>query len=529
MYKNALVSCSDKTGLIDFLRPLVAKGLRVVSTGGTAKHLREHGIKVVEVSEQTGFPEVMDGRVRTLHPRVHMALLARSYDKVDIDLLEREGIEPFDLVVGNLYPFEKAIMNGTEGRDLIEEIDIGGPALLRASAKSFERITVVCDPKDYPSLMEKRPVLGERRRLAGKVFSHISVYDSLVAQVLTNGEKLGSAGRDSGDPKPEMKPPLHFPLGGSLVTSLRYGENPHQHAAWYRMPAQGGIHDSEILQGKELSYNNILDIEAAVKTCLRFGQPAVVAVKHNNPCGAAVNEDFEMAVSSALKADPISVFGGIVAMNREITERAAEELSQIFLECIVAPNISEKAKSIFAKKKNLRVLKWDFLKNLPNFWEFRSIEGGFLVQSVDSSDEWSSDWKIIGKNPSPEVQSDLLFGWNVCQHLKSNAIAVVGGGQTLGLGMGQVNRVDAVRQALERFQQYHGDKRNPVLASDAFFPFPDSIEIAARAGIRWIIQPGGSIKDEEVFAKARELDVNMASRDEDTSDTKTARVATDDR
>jgi phosphoribosylaminoimidazolecarboxamide formyltransferase / IMP cyclohydrolase len=518
MFKNALVSVSDKTGLVEFLKPLVAKGLRVVSTGGTAKHLTENGIKVVQVGEQTGFPEVMDGRVRTLHPKIHMALLARSFDEGDMKLLKDQGLEPFDLVICNLYPFEKSVLSGTTGQDLIDEIDIGGPALLRASAKSYERITVICDPNDYKIISEVgRPTLGRRRGLAAQVFAHISVYDALVAQILARGDKLGDQAAEPGEEPAPMKPPPNLNFGGKLIGSLRYGENPHQHAAWYQRSAQSGIHDAQILQGKELSYNNILDIEAAVKACRGFKLPGAVAVKHNNPCGAAVNTDAGKALSAALKADPTSVFGGIVAINRELTAAMAEELSKIFLECIVAPRVSEEARSVFAKKKNLRVLEWDFMKNPPNPWEFRSIEGGFLMQSVDPTDEWSPEWKIIGENPSSEVQSDLLFGWNVCQNLKSNAIAVVGGGQTLGLGMGQVNRVDAVRHALERYQQNHSvakggtdqQLKNLVLASDAFFPFPDSIEIAAQAGVRWIIQPGGSIKDEEVFAKARELHVNM--------------------
>jgi len=506
MFKNALVSCSDKSGLIEFLKPLVHKGLRVVSTGGTSKYLKENGIPVFEVSEQTGFPEVMGGRVRTLHPRIHMALLARSFDSGDMNLLKKEGLEPFDLVIGNLYPFERAVLDAQAhqkgadivSRDLIEEIDIGGPALLRASAKSYERITVICDPSDYQKILKSGPPdLNERRKLAAKVFSYISIYDSVIAEVLKNF-----------DDNTEWSETMSF--GGKLKGILRYGENPHQRAAWYAQPTQSGIHEAQILQGKELSYNNLLDIEAAVRTCRAFQAPCAVAVKHNNPCGVAIHKKPLEALQLSLQADPVSVFGGIVAFNRGLDGPMAELLSQMFLECIVAPEIEKDAQTVFAKKKNLRILQWDFTRTKAHPYEIRPIAGGFLVQSRDTADEWSGDWKILGSRPPTSVQSDLVFGWNVCQNLKSNAIAVVGGGQTLGLGMGQVNRVDSVRHAIERYQQNHKSIRDDlVLASDAFFPFPDSIELAANAGIKWIIQPGGSIKDEEVFKRARESNITM--------------------
>ncbi len=511
----------------------------MVSTGGTSKYLQEHGIAVVEVSQQTGYPEVMDGRVRTLHPRIHMSLLARSFDLEDMALLKKEGLEPFDLVIGNLYPFEKTVVEHKRQmeleaklnesgksdapspelafRELIEEIDIGGPALLRASAKSFERITVLCDPADYEFAKKGATTFVERKKLAAKVFSHISVYDSLIAEVLGMLETTEAKNtRQTFDANPPDLPNhATISFGGKLVSQLRYGENPHQSAFWFQRPARKGLHDARVLQGKELSFNNILDLEAAIRSVRSFHQPCAVAVKHNNPCGVGLHPDALKALQLTLKADPVSVFGGIVACNRRVTVEMAELLNTVFLECVVAPEFEPAALTVFAKKKNLRILQWDFLNMDAETWEFRSVEGGLLVQSKDQPEEWESNWKILGKNPSTEVQSDLLFAWNVCQHLKSNAIAVVGEGQTLGLGMGQVNRVDAVRHALERFHVHHGERRlngklrDVVLASDAFFPFADSIEIAAKAGVNWIIQPGGSIKDDEVFSKARELNVNM--------------------
>lgn len=494
-FKNALVSVSDKTGLADFIRPLAEKGLRVLSTGGTANYLRENGIEVVDVSDQTGFPEVMDGRVKTLHPKIHMALLARDHVPSDLELLREYGLEPIDLVVGNLYPFEEALKKSLDEQQQTEFIDIGGPSLLRASAKSYSRITVVCDPKDYAHLLEMPEVnLDERRRLASKVFSHVSAYDAMIAAHL-------GAGLEGPD----------ISFGGHFVQELRYGENPQQKAGWFRRRgSQGGLHEAEILQGKALSYNNLLDLEAAVSTLREFKQgPAVVSVKHTNPCGVGCGSTLSEATALSLKADPVSVFGGIVALNEKVTAGVARQLKELFLECIVAPDFDHEAMEILGKKKNLRVLKWpDMMTSDPGLL-VRSISGGWLVQTQDEVEGWSSNWQVIGETPSDEVRKDLVLAWKVCAHLKSNAIAIAGEGQSLGLGMGQVNRVDAVEQAISRMKQFHPDKGRVVLASDAFFPFPDSIEKAAAAGIRWVIQPGGSLKDDEVKAKAKELEVNL--------------------
>lgn len=495
MFKNALVSVSDKTGIVELLQPLVARGMRVVSTGGTLKHLRENGISAIDVSEQTGFPEVMDGRVKTLHPRVHMALLARVDNSADGDLLRVEKLDPFDLVVVNLYPFADAVRRGVTGDELIEYIDVGGPSMLRAAAKNHHRVTVLCHPADYGLVQERgETTLAERRAFAAKVFAHTALYDDLVAKALSTDEA-----------RPDT-------LLGEVVSQLRYGENPQQAATWYRRnDCEQGLHKADVLHGKALSYNNILDLDAAVMCVRAFTEPAAVAVKHTNPCGVGTAEGVATAVERAILADPVSVFGGIVAVNYKLDELSADRLAKIFLECVIAPDYTPAALDRLSKKKDIRILRWPDLLASPASAtrEFRSIAGGFLVQTSDTPDAWREDWRIIGETPSGELHRDLLFAWRVCGSLKSNAIALVASGGTVGLGMGQVNRVDAVEQAIARMKKHHPDCRNAVLASDAFFPFADSIERIADAGVRWVIQPGGSIRDEEVIAKARSLQVNM--------------------
>ncbi len=491
-FKNALVSVSDKSGLVDFLKPLQQNGLRIVSTGGTARLLREAGLKVVDVSEQTGFPEIMDGRVKTLHPRVHMALLARADHPEDERLLLEHGLEPFDLVIVNLYPFEQTLATKAEQSELIENIDIGGPSLLRAAAKNFERMAVIVDPEDYKKYSEM-PSLADRQTLAAKAFAHVSSYDAMISQTLAPRELF-----------------TNFPLGGTLQQTLRYGENPHQKANWYkRRGAPTGWHDAKVLQGKELSFNNLLDLESALLLLRELDGPSAVAVKHNNPCGAATADTLEAAVERCIKADPVSVFGGIVALNQPVSARAAEALNQVFLECVVAPKFNADALAVLSKKKNLRLLEWPELAIKDEFWRIQTIQGGILVQEPDRILAWSPEWKVLGETPSPHVRADLSFAWAVCAQLKSNAIAIAANKQTLGLGMGQVNRVDSVELAISRMRKFHPEAAEPVLASDAFFPFPDSIELIHKAGIRWIIQPGGSVRDEEVFQRARDLGLNM--------------------
>ncbi len=497
MYKNALVSVSDKTGLVEFLAPLAAQGLRIVSTGGTAEHLRSAGLQVVDLKDQTGFPEVMGGRVKTLHPRVHMPILARDFEAADLELLKKEGLELFDLVIVNLYPFEETLLKKTSAnlseQDLIEKVDIGGPTLLRASAKNFSRITVVVDPRDYNWISEKGQTdLADRKKLAGKVFAHVSRYDSLISHWF---------GACDG-------PDLSF--GGTQVQALRYGENPNQHAYWYAFSGdRQGLQTAKILQGKELSYNNLLDLEAASLLVREFKEFAAVAVKHNNPCGVAMGRTEIEALEKTVSGDPVSVFGGIVALNHEITAAEAEALGKVFLECVIAPSISPEAREIFAKKKNLRALVWPELMNCVRHTEIRTLAGGFLMQNPQALGSNPEKWKFLGEVPDAQIMSDLIFAEKVCAALKSNAVAIVKDGQTLGLGMGQVNRVEAVQHAVSRMKSHHPGKSRTVLASDAFFPFPDSIEKASKAGVKWILQPGGSLRDQEVFETAQRLGINM--------------------
>lgn len=494
MFRRALVSVSDKTGLIEFLKPLVAGGLKIVSTGGTSKHLQEAGIPVMDVSQQTEFPEILDGRVKTLHPKIHMALLGRIDRQDDMNILNQYGVEPFDLVIGNLYPFEGALAKGYEGEELIEYIDIGGPSFLRSAAKNFKSITIICDHRDYEWISKTKGDLSleQRKLLAAKIFSHTASYDALIAEALGNQSNLDHA------------------LGGQLVQELRYGENPHQHAKWYRKKGQtNGWHKAEILQGKVLSYNNLLDLDAASNLVSEFSEPAAVAVKHNNPCGVGIGSSGLDALEKTLSADPVSVFGGIVATNFTIDLKCAEKLSTLFLECIVAPSYKDEAKEYFSRKKNLRILEWREMLAMRSGDEIKTINGGYLIQDRDTTEGWSEEWKILGESPSVELKKQMELAWRTVSSLKSNAIAIAGEGMTLGLGMGQVNRVDSVELAIQRWKKFHSKVQNVVLASDAFFPFPDSIELLAKAGIHWVIQPGGSVNDEAVFKAAKEFKVNM--------------------
>ena len=490
MFKNALVSVSDKKGLIDFITPLAGQGMRVVSTGGTARYLKQAGINVVEVSEQTGFSEVMDGRVKSLHPRIHIPLLARGHHVGDQQALQSEKLQAFDLLVCNLYPFEK--------EPGIEQIDVGGPSMLRAGAKNFEQVTVVCDPKDYQKILAtgRRPDQKTRKQLAAKVFSHLAHYNSCIARWMT----------DSSDSKGDD---LH--ITAQFFKKLRYGENPSQEAVWFQVDKQG-LHQSNCLQGKPLSFNNIRDLESAVLTLRQFKQKACcVAVKHNNPCGVACADTLELAVQRTLKADPVSVFGGVLALNKEVCETIAGQLSSLFLEAVIAPGYTAGALKTLQSKKNLRLIEWPTLMN-PSVSQFKiySVEGGLLSQDNHPSIlSWDESWQVIGHTPSEGVKSDLLMAWQVCSQLKSNAIAIVSDLQTVGLGMGQVSRISAVEGAIKNWKQFHSDIKESVLASDGFFPFSDSIETACQAGIKWVIQPGGSIRDQEVIIKAKDLSVNM--------------------
>lgn len=495
MFKRALVSVSQKEGLLEFLKPLVEEGLEIVSTGGTKEFLKNQGWKVTDISEVTQFPEVLDGRVKTLHPFVHMGLLARQDVKEHQNTLHEWKVKAFDLVIGNLYSFEEALKAGLSGMDLIEKIDIGGPSFLRSAAKNFASIAILCDPKDYQWVQEKNYALTleDRKKLAASVFRLTSSYDQMIAGALN----------------PEVND--LFPFAGRLKQTLRYGENEHQAAWWFsNMGSTTGLSALEQHQGKELSYNNLLDLDSSFSLCRQFSEPTVVAVKHNNPCGVASHSDPMTALQKAVSADPVSVFGGIIAVNFFVQKEQAQFLSNTFIECVLAPGYSKDALDVFAAKKNLRVLSLNpeqFKGSVKK--SIRSLMGGFLLQEADMRFADANQWKVIGERPSFERTQSLLFGEKVCAALKSNAIAIVSGTQTVGLGMGQVNRVEAVQHAIERWQKHHPKTQDVVLISDAFFPFPDSIELCAKHGIRWILQPGGSIKDPAVIEKAQELNVNM--------------------
>ncbi|MBK8251853.1 MAG: bifunctional phosphoribosylaminoimidazolecarboxamide formyltransferase/IMP cyclohydrolase [Polyangiaceae bacterium] len=514
MITRALISVSDKTNLIDFAKALAARGVEILSTGGTAKALTSAGIAVVKVEDYTGSPEVMDGRVKTLHPRVHGGILMRGdMDNAD---LERIGGKPIDLVVVNLYPFEQTYQKeGATHAEIIENIDIGGPSMLRSAAKNYQRVTVVCDPADYTEVLGAVEA-GEistslRRRLSAKVFAHTAAYDGKIAQYLSSlKEREGEERTDERAPYPRYLT-LHF----ERAYPLRYGENPHQSAAFYRERGarSGALALSESLGagGKELSFNNLVDVDAALEAVREFNEPAAVVVKHTNPCGVATATDLAAAYRLAREADSVSAFGGIVALNRPVDEATAKALSETFLECVVAPSFNEVALEILRKKEKLRLLAtgtW-----LPaTFHElvFKRVEGGLLVQDRDASasHEVSAGKAqvVTHRDPTPEELASLELAWRVCKHVKSNAIVLASGNQTVGVGAGQMSRVESVRIACSKA----GEKaKGAVLASDAFFPFPDGLLLAAKHGITAVAQPGGSVKDPEVIAAADEAGLAM--------------------
>ena len=498
MFKNALISTANKEGLVDFVRPLAGQGMRVVSTGGTARLLQSSGISVTTVTKQTHSPEVMEGRVKSLHPRIYIPLLAREKDKA---LLKKMHLMPYDLLVCNLYPFEEVLAKAKHPikdiQKFIEWIDVGGPSLLRAGAKNFKYVTVVCDPADYQTILrEGPPDLEKRKALAGKVFQLLTRYNNSIATHMTTKKTLMES--------------KSFYLSGRQVKCLRYGENPDQRARWFASHATG-LHNATLHQGKELSFNNLRDLDKAVQTLREFKLPTAIAIKHTNPCGAASDDHLDSAVHKTLKADPESVFGGVVAINRQVQKNTAERLCSLFLEAVIAPSYTADALAVFKRKKNCRVLKWQALQKEPQeSLSLHSVSGGFLIQDTPQSMQtWPKDWKITGTPPAAVIKADLLMAWKISRHLKSNAIALVARRQSVGLGMGQVSRIRAVRQAIAAWQQFHPSTSSPVMASDGFFPFADSVEVAAKAGIRWIIQPGGSIRDSEVIASAKKMNINM--------------------
>ncbi|MFZ5590459.1 MAG: bifunctional phosphoribosylaminoimidazolecarboxamide formyltransferase/IMP cyclohydrolase [Bacillota bacterium] len=497
---RALLSVSDKTGLTDFARGLIELGFEIVSTGGTAKALREAGLEVTYVSDVTGFPEILDGRVKTLHPRVHGGILARR-TPAHMEQLAAQGIVPIDLVAVNLYPFRQTVARpGVTLEEAIENIDIGGPAMVRAAAKNHESVLVVVNPSRYgevlAALQNNTVSMELRRSLALEAFSHTAAYDAAIANYLA-----GVSGWEM---------PAALTVSFELVQPLRYGENPHQAAAFYRDPAVTGpcIGRAEQLAGKELSYNNILDANAALELVREFAEPAAVIIKHNNPCGAACAGDVATAYRLAYESDPVSAFGGIVALNRPVDGAAARAMAEIFLEAVIAPDFSAEALEILRSKTGLRLLKTGELKEQSSDrLELRKVNGGLLVQHYDRVVLNPQELQVVtSKAPTSEQVQELIFAMTIVKHVKSNAIVVTKGKQLLGVGAGQMNRVGAARIALEQA----GEKaRGAVLASDAFFPFRDTVDVAAAAGIAAIIQPGGSLRDAESIQAANQHGLAM--------------------
>ena len=510
--ERALVSVYEKTGVVEFTRELAQAGIEVVSTGGTAKLLRNSGVRVREVAELTGWPEMLGGRVKTLHPKVHGGILFRRSRPEDGAETRKQGIAPIDLVVVNLYPFEAtAARADISAEELIENIDIGGPAMVRSAAKNFESVAVVTDPSDYASLLaefeERRDwSLSTRLSLARKAFAMTARYDSLIATEL---ERLCAAdGSVTLAGRPEFPAQLHLEL--SRRTTLRYGENPHQKSALYipsGVPASG-LAGARQLQGKELSYNNLVDLDAAWSLVQEFADPACAIVKHNNPCGTAEQNSPAEAYRQALACDPVSAFGGVMAFNRTIDGETAGEVAKLFVECVIAPRYDSAAREALAGKKNLRLMEISSASGETALsWELKRISGGVLLQDPDSRTISESEVKVVTKRqPSAEELQDLFFGWRVAKHVKSNAIVFAREGRTLGIGAGQMSRVDAVKIAVMKAQQ---SLTGSAVASDAFFPFPDGVEEAARAGASAVIQPGGSVRDADVIATADRLELSM--------------------
>jgi phosphoribosylaminoimidazolecarboxamide formyltransferase/IMP cyclohydrolase len=497
---RALISVSDKTGVVDLGRRLAKLGVEILSTGGTSRSLREAGLTVRDVSDFTGFPEMLDGRVKTLHPRVHGGILGRPTPEHEKQMKEHK-IDRIDLVVVNLYPFRETVARGAAFDEVIENIDIGGPAMVRSAAKNHERVAVVVDPKDYDRVLgeieRKGRVSAELRfELCRKAFAHTAAYDGAIASHLG---RLADNGSVTSDFPASMHPSLH------LERVLRYGENPHQKAAFYSWDAPSGMSlaKAEVLQGKELSYNNLLDLDAAMKLCAEFETPAACIIKHTNPCGIAVSDKgINEAFRLAKETDPVSAFGGIVAFNRTADADLARMMGEGFLECVVAPDYTPEALQVFAGKKNLRLLRAKLAPGATGQLDMRAISGGMLVQSSDTTTSAASAGKVVSaRKPTAHELADLDFGWRVAKHVKSNAIVFVAGGRTLGVGAGQMSRVDSVKLAVSKARS---PLAGSVLASDAFFPFRDGIDEAAKAGVTAIIEPGGSVRDAEVIAAADE-------------------------
>jgi phosphoribosylaminoimidazolecarboxamide formyltransferase/IMP cyclohydrolase len=486
-----LLSVSDKSGIAALASALADLGHELVASGGTRQWLNAQGVPSISVEDVTGFPEILDGRVKTLHPRIHAGILARRDLPAHIATLAAHDIPAIGMVIVNLYPFAATLARQAPEQEIIENIDIGGPSLIRAAAKNFTSVIVLVDPDDYSPVLEELAAggvsLSTRRRLAGKAFGHCAAYDAAVTRFF-QGETLT-------DP---------WVMAGRLRALLRYGENPHQRAAFYA--TGGGLADARLLQGKELSYNNLLDADAAWASVGEFAEPAAAIVKHGNPCGVALAENIGSAYQRAWHADKVSAFGGIVALNQLCDGPLAGEITATFTELVLAPDFSPEARQVFSQKKNLRLLAMPERSSGASL-SFRSIAGGFLVQETDNAFAGPQEIRVATvRAPKPALLTDLLFAQKVCKHLRSNAIVVAAAGQTLGIGAGQTNRIDAMRHALDKA----GDRaRGAVLASDGFFPFADSIALAAERGIAAIIQPGGALRDSEIIAAAEAAGITM--------------------
>jgi phosphoribosylaminoimidazolecarboxamide formyltransferase / IMP cyclohydrolase len=517
--KRALLSVSDKTGLVQLGAALAAQGVELVSTGGTAKTLREAGLEVKDVSDLTGFPEMMDGRVKTLHPKVHGGLLALRDNPEHVAAMEAHAIGAIDLVVVNLYPFEATVAKGASRPEIIENIDIGGPSMVRSAAKNHGFVTILTDPADYPALLEEMAANGGatspafRIRMAGKAYARTAAYDAAIASWFAFADTAAGEGEPF---------PATLPMAFRRADTLRYGENPHQSAAIYvpQVVGAAGVPQASQLQGKELSYNNLNDADAALELAAEFaGQdPAVVIVKHANPCGVAQGGSLLDAWQAALECDSVSAFGGIVAVNTELDGATAEAIASIFTEVVIAPAVSAEAREIFARKKNLRLLESGTLPD-PRRGGFamKTIAGGMLIQSRDAGAVMLDDLKVVTKRaPTPQELKDCLFAWTVARHVKSNAIVYAKDGATAGIGAGQMNRRDSARiaaikakEAAETYGWAAPRTQGSAVASDAFFPFADGLISAAEAGATAVIQPGGSIRDDEVIAAADEAGLAM--------------------
>ena len=497
MKKRALISVFDKRGILEFAKFLYKKDIEIISTGGTYKFLKENGLDVTDVSEVTNFKEMLDGRVKTLHPNIHGGILAMRDNAEHMETIKSEGINTIDFVVVNLYPFFREVQTDKSFDEKIEFIDIGGPTMLRSAAKSFKDVVVVCDIEDYGKITEEMENDGKvsfetRKRLAGKVFNLTSAYDAAISNFLL-----------------EENYPEYLNISYEKKYDLRYGENPHQSSAYYVSATENGsMKDFVQLNGKELSFNNIRDMDIAWKVANEFDETACCAVKHSTPCGVAVADDVFTAYTKAHDCDPVSIFGGIVAINREVDEKTAEELNKIFLEIVIAPSYSVAALEVLKNKKNLRVIECKVLKPQDRL-EYVKVDGGILVQQTDT--QMIDDMKVVTeKQPTEREKSDMILGMKVVKHVKSNAIVVVKDGMAIGVGTGQTNRIWATEHALQHAREKAGqDLTGAVLASDAFFPFRDCVDTAAKSGIKAIVQPGGSMRDQESIDACNEHGITM--------------------